>query len=195
LTPWEPILKRLLDAPDTVDADEVPAKAWLEETTKKKRNINKELVPYVGSLPLTIRAQISNWFDAKIGRDKKKRQQWLGRLPIAHAYTIYIAMNLKADRGNETLTNDELLEKAWKAQFSGTPSVLMDVDVDKDCLYILEEEMFERSARAGIAGHCQWGLDAGEHDDWDPYAGSPSSFNHGDRIGSDSELEVSLFQI
>jgi len=177
-----------------VDADEVPAKAWLEETAKnKKKNINKELVPYVGSLSLTIRAQISNWFDVKIGRqDKKKQRQWLGRLPIAHAYTIYIAMILKADRGNETLSDGELFKKAWKAQFSGTPSVLMDVDVDKDCLYILEEEMFERSARAGIAGHRQWGLDAGEHDDWDPYANSPSSFNHGDRIESESELEVSF---
>jgi len=120
LMPWEPILKQFLDAPDTVDADEVPAEAWLEETVKNK--INKELVPYVGSLSLTIRAQIANWFDVKIGRDKKKQRQWLGRLPIAHAYTIYIAMNLKADRGNKTLTDAELFEKAWKAQFSGTPS-------------------------------------------------------------------------
>jgi hypothetical protein len=84
--PWEPILKQLLDALDTVDAGEVPAKAWLEETAKnKKRNINKELVPYVGSLSLTIRAQISNWFDVKISQDKKKQRQWLGRLPLAHA--------------------------------------------------------------------------------------------------------------
>jgi len=156
----------------TLDADEVPAKAWLKETAKnKKRNINKELVPYVGSLSLTICTQISNWFDVKISRDKKKQCQWLRRLPIAHAYTIYIAMNLKADRGNETLSDGELFEKAWKAQFSSTPSVLMDVDIDKDCLYILEEEMFERSARAGITGHRQWGLDAGEHDNWDPYQG------------------------
>jgi len=42
LTPWEPILKQLLDVPDTVDADEVPAKAWLEETAKnKKRTLTK----------------------------------------------------------------------------------------------------------------------------------------------------------
>ena len=89
LTPWEPILKQLLDAPDTVDADKVPAKAWLEETVKnKKRSINKELVPYVGSLSLTIRAQISNWVDVKIGQDKKKQRQWLRCLLIAHAYTV-----------------------------------------------------------------------------------------------------------
>ena len=73
-------------------------------------------------------------------------------------------MILKADQGNKTLLDGELFEKAWKAQFSGTPSVLMDVDIDKDCLYVLEGEMFERSAHAGITGHHQWGLDAGEHD-------------------------------
>ncbi|KDR70472.1 hypothetical protein GALMADRAFT_144758 [Galerina marginata CBS 339.88] len=66
----------------------------------------------------------------------------------------------------------------------------MDVDVDKDCLYILEEEMFERSARAGVAGHCQWGLDAGDHENWDPYEGIPPHFIHGDREESESELEM-----
>jgi len=48
-------------------------------------------------------------------------------------------------------------------QFSGTPSVLEDVNVDKDCLGMLEEEMFEKSTCAGIASHWQWGLDAGDH--------------------------------
>ena len=97
-TGHQPVIKILNCDRRELDADEVPAKAWLEETVKnKKRSINKELVPYVGSLSLTIRAQISNWFDVKIGQDKKKQRQWLGRLPIAHAYTIYIAMNLKAN--------------------------------------------------------------------------------------------------
>ncbi|KDR70471.1 hypothetical protein GALMADRAFT_144757 [Galerina marginata CBS 339.88] len=112
LTPWEPILKRLLDAPDTVSADEAPAKAWLEGTTKKKKDISKELVPYVGSLSLTVRAQISNWFDVNIGKDRRKQHVWLGRLPIAHAYTVYIATNLKNDPKNSKLTGPELLEKA-----------------------------------------------------------------------------------
>ncbi|KAJ3833739.1 hypothetical protein F5878DRAFT_493236, partial [Lentinula raphanica] len=32
--------------------------------------------------------------------------------------------------------------------------------------------MFMRSEEAGIAGRCQWGLDAGYHqDNWDPYEG------------------------
>ncbi|GLB45355.1 hypothetical protein LshimejAT787_2200180 [Lyophyllum shimeji] len=48
----------------------------------------------------------------------------------------------------------------------------------------------EVSLRAGIAGHYQWGLDAGDHqDDWDPYAGIPEHWNHNDRDGSDTELE------
>jgi len=42
---------------------------------------------------------------------------------------------------------------------------------------------------AGIAGHYQWGLDAGGHQDWNTYA-SMQDLNHGDRAGSDAELEV-----
>ncbi|KDR72049.1 hypothetical protein GALMADRAFT_213507 [Galerina marginata CBS 339.88] len=74
---FRPILKRLLDAADTVSADEAPAKAWLERTTKKKKVISKELVPYVGSLPLTAPAQISNWFDVNIGKDRKQQHVWV----------------------------------------------------------------------------------------------------------------------
>ncbi|KAF9522922.1 hypothetical protein CPB83DRAFT_863752 [Crepidotus variabilis] len=50
--------------------------------------------------------------------------------------------------------------------------------------------MFEQSARAGIAGNHQWGLDAGDHQDgWDPYGGLPDHFNHHDREGSDGETQ------
>jgi hypothetical protein len=66
----------------------------------------------------------------------------------------------------------------------------MDVDVDKECLEVLEEEMFEKSARAGIAGHYQWGLDVGDHHYWYPYSGA-WKWDHRDREGSESELEVS----
>ncbi|KAF9455269.1 hypothetical protein BDZ94DRAFT_1149587, partial [Collybia nuda] len=70
------------------------------------------------------------------------------------------------------------------------PSIWTDIDVDRDCLARLEEEMFERSAQAGIAGHFQWGLDAGDHQDcWNPYSDTPEHWNHGDREGSDGELE------
>ena len=73
-----------------------------------------------------------------------------------------------------------------------TSSPWSEVDVDKECLDILEGSMFERSTRAGIAGYCQWGLDAGDHQEcWDPYSGTPEHWNHGDRVDSDGELEVS----
>ena len=39
----------------------------------------------------------------------------------------------------------------------------MDVEVDKECLARLEEELFEVSNRAGIAGYYQRGLDSGDH--------------------------------
>ncbi|KAF9461663.1 hypothetical protein BDZ94DRAFT_1167414, partial [Collybia nuda] len=54
------------------------------------------------------------------------------------------------------------------------PSIWTDVDVDHDSLARLEEEMFEISIEAGIAGHYQWELDSGDHQGmWDPYFGIP----------------------
>lgn len=116
---------------------------------------------------------------------------WMELLPLAHAYTIFIATLVKSDSKNATLDDAEILQKAWTLQLTGTPSVLMDIDVDRDCLYQLEEEMFERSSRAGIAGHCQWGLDEGDHQLWNPYDGIPEHWIHRDRDDSDGELEVS----
>ena len=66
----------------------------------------------------------------------------------------------------------------WKSQ----------IDVDKECLERLEEEMFERSALAGIAGNYQWGLDAGDHQEgWNPLAGTPEHWNHDDRDSSSED--------
>ena len=114
--------------------------------------------PYIGSLSLTERAQVSNWFEANISRDKKNDTFGLDTCPL-HIHILYIL--LKVDPKYATLGNWELISKAWNVQFSGTPSVLQDVDIDRDCLETLEEEMFEKSACAGIAGHWQWGLDPG----------------------------------
>jgi hypothetical protein len=71
----------------------------------------------------------------------------------------------------------------------------MDVNADKDSLYILEEELFGISARVRIAGHCKWGLDARDCGYWNLYAGSPQYFSHSDREESETEPEVSLFLI
>ncbi|TFK34965.1 hypothetical protein BDQ12DRAFT_580868, partial [Crucibulum laeve] len=54
-------------------------------------------------------------------------------------------------------------------------------DVDLECLAALEEQMFENSVAAGVAGNQQWGLDAGSHmDRWNPYSGLSSQWNHKD---------------
>jgi len=58
-------------------------------------------------------------------------------------------------------------------------------------LILLEEEMFERSSLAGIAGNYQWGLDAGDHQDgWLPYAGTPEHWNHDDRESEDDDEQM-----
>ena len=86
-----------------------------------------------------------------------------------------------------------MLDHAWSYQCTVIPKDWDAVDVDQECLLLLEERLFETSARAGAAGHYQWGLDAGSHqNDWDPYANRPSHWNHGDRDGSESEMQVCM---
>ena len=91
----------------------------------------------------------------------------------------------------KTYNESEILQKAWEAQLTSVPSILKEVDVDKECLASLEEEMFERTDRTGISGNGQWGLDAGHHQGgWDPSFGVPASWDGKVRVGSESEREV-----
>ena len=68
-----------------------------------------------------------NWFLTFISKDA---HTWLGCLPLAHTFTIYTTKHLKSDPKLEGLNWEALLEKAWEVQFTGTPSMLMDVDVE-----------------------------------------------------------------
>ncbi|KAF9554372.1 hypothetical protein CPC08DRAFT_644448 [Agrocybe pediades] len=53
--------------------------------------------------------------------------------------------------------------------------------------------MFENSARAGIAGNRQWGLDAGDHEHgWNPYLDLPEEWVYNNRKEGEGELEVSF---
>ena len=72
----------------------------------------------------------------------------------------------------------------WDIQENGDAELLwQEVDVERECLDKLEEEMFERSKAAGIAGEWQWGLDAGDHQDaWDPYDGLPYHWIHAEQL-------------
>jgi len=189
LSPHKKVLTNLLTCkPKDLKNETIPAISWLEST---KKPLLTTLIPYVGSLSIEERAQISNWFDIHITRkDKKLRLSWLGYLPLAHAYTVYIAYRLKSDPKMAKLTGKDLLLRAWAVQFTGSSERLIDVDVERECLEQLEGEMFEVSFRAGMAGNYQWGLDSGHHDDWNPYAHLPSELNAGDYVGDDDELEV-----
>jgi hypothetical protein len=52
----------------------------------------------------------AKWFDTFITRnDKKLRLSWLGYLPLAHAYTLYIAYCLKSDPKTAKLKRKDLL--------------------------------------------------------------------------------------
>lgn len=193
LAPAQDVLTTLLVDPEKTGPRKIPAKTWLR---KQKKSLTKTIVPLASGLTIVERAMIANWFEVKIcGGDQTLRKNWIGLLPIAHAHTIYLAHKLKNERkgkDGKPFNLNKLLDEAWKIQSNGTKmDLLSDVDVDKDCLRILEELMFERSARAGVAGNRQWGLDVGEHQDgWDVYGGLPSYWNREDRGESEGEMEV-----
>ncbi|KAF8069336.1 hypothetical protein FPV67DRAFT_1415419, partial [Lyophyllum atratum] len=86
------ILKKLLNTPSELDDEVIPAKSWLEALNK---NTSTTIVPHVGSLSIVERAQVANWFEVHISKTRKRRHEWIGRLPIAHAYTLFIASRLK----------------------------------------------------------------------------------------------------
>ncbi|KAG6834024.1 hypothetical protein H0H93_012466, partial [Arthromyces matolae] len=187
LSPFTDQLRNLLFHPDDVDSETVPAKKWLED---RKKNIVRTSVPYSGSLTTHKRAQIVSWIEEHINKGKRAGIAWIGMLPTAHAETLYISSMLSTKSTQAEDFNTQIT-RAWSIQFSGTAPHWDHVDVDKECLERLEEEMFERSLFAGIAGHYQWGLDAGDHQDgWDPYAGTPEEWDHRDREGDDAELQT-----
>ncbi|KAG5636902.1 hypothetical protein H0H81_006464 [Sphagnurus paluster] len=145
LSPFRDILSKLTTHQfEDLKGEVISVKSWLEGT---KRPLTSTLVPHVGSLSVLGRARIANWFDVYMTlKDKEIRLSWLGYLPIAHAYTLYIAHSLTFDEKTVELSWEELLGQAWKVQLTGTPSWLVDVDVECECLYQLKEEMFKVSA-------------------------------------------------
>jgi hypothetical protein len=126
-----PLLKKLLNSPKTQSSETVPAKKWLES---KKKNIRKSLVPFAGDLTFPEHAKIANWFEKHVAdQDPKRRKEWLGLLPIAHAHTIYIASQLKVDCSGAAEGAGELeisIQRAWQKQMGTSPSPWSEVDVD-----------------------------------------------------------------
>jgi hypothetical protein len=135
-----------------------------------------------------------------IPNSDKRRHAWIGKVPLAHAYTEVIAVRKHDEiKGHQSFPrgkssaqqNRFILQQAWSLQRNTTSQDYRRADVDKECLLLLEEALFETSMRAGQAGHFQWGLDAGPHqNNWSPYNNRPAHWNHNDRDGSESELIV-----
>ena len=186
-------LRELLRNPELADVRSVPAVEFL-----RNRDPLRTLIPCTGNLSVLERAQIANWFETHIAIDNKLRHRWLGLLPLAHTFTLFIRSQLLQNPPRKTdmtkLSHQEQLEMAWEIQGNGDVKLLwQDVDVECECLAKLEEEMFERSEAAGIAGEYQWGLDAGDHQDaWNPYNGLPDHWIHTDRLENyDNDEKVS----
>jgi hypothetical protein len=189
LTPARKILGNILTSPNEDPGEYVHAKAWLEDQGKEVDDI----IPYVGTLSVIERAQIANWFETHVSLTKEARVLWMTRLPIAHAHTIFIAFRIRKDPCYKTLTIPDLFLKAWEAQLTGVPTILKNVDVDRECVEFLEEEMFENTDRTGASGNEQWGLDVGHHQGgWNPYIDAPKLWDGKKREGDESELEVRL---
>ncbi|KAF9470273.1 hypothetical protein BDN70DRAFT_939859, partial [Pholiota conissans] len=187
LAPACEILQKLLVDPEKMGTIHIPAKAWLR---KNKKPLASSMVPFASGVTIAEQAMIQNWFLRNICNDDQRLNgHWIGRLPIAHAITVFLAHREKLKKIN--LSKIAAIKKGWTTQTEGTlKDVFCDVNIDAECLARLEELMFERSERAGAAGNWQWGLDVGDHQgSWDPYNALPSHWNEGPAY-SETELEV-----
>ena len=181
LSPFKRLLKSLITCgPNDLKKETIPAKLWLESTKKSIKTI-----PALCRLPRELRSQIGSLLLSEnihiFGSDS---YPWRMHLPFQ------ISRNhLKNDPKYKGLTREALVESLGDSVYGYPIRVNADRRRCWKCLEHLEAEMFEVSKRAGIVGHYQWGLNAGDRQDWDPYAGM-QDLNFGNREGSESELEV-----
>ncbi|KAF8996285.1 hypothetical protein BDZ89DRAFT_1171659 [Hymenopellis radicata] len=188
LRPHRQELLALITSPKDVDATAIPALRWL--LSKKKQPITAS-VPYNGGIALDDWSRVDHWFSKYFGADN--RIHWVSLIPMAHAGTILLATRM-SQPGQDW---GAALDAAWDHQVSYTGKTLNGedrfhpVDVDLEAISMLEDRMFSRSNAAGIAGNCQWGLDAGHHQEgWSPYQDEVDrpSWTDDLRTGSESEL-------
>lgn len=165
----------------------VPVLGYLADLSEKTGR-KQTTVPYCGDLSLTDCAQIANWVYHHIPGASKQIVNWLNCATYAHACTIVIAKRKKnrlqemaenilaerhsaaPDMDSKSLPTPEeeanaILQAAWLDLQLSCDMSAMDVDVDLECLGILEQRMFELSLAAGAAENEQWGKDAGMHQD------------------------------
>jgi hypothetical protein len=160
------------------------------------------LVPYAGDISVLDRARVSIWFELHVPNAKAKRHIWIGKAPLAHAFTVMIASRHYSDftaspkfprEGTAEEQERYILAQAWDFQMHAMAIDTTGADVDLESLKSLEVRMFEVSKAAGPAGYWQWGLDAGDHQEaWDPYANLPGEWHYPDAEYDDDKFSAEL---
>lgn len=201
LSPHQEILTALIESDEPPD---VPVTRAIHDGSLDKLLLaplrGRGFVPFTGGLDTMLLAQISNWISCNIPGASEHFVEWMQRAPFAHAITLFLAAQkhgkfsrefAKAkSTSNKQTKQDYILDAAWRYQCITTnPNEGDVVDVDRECISILEEYLFTRSKAAGLAGCYQWGLDAGDHQNrWNPYVDLPFHWAHDDVPEYDEEL-------
>lgn len=193
LTPSLPIFSRMLTNLDDVPSEEAPVMNYVRSRPTSRRLSaahQSGLVPHAGDISFLDRARVTNWFELHVPNAKADRRIWLGKAPLAHAFTVLIASRQRdafmADAefpraGTAAEQEQYILSQAWDSQMRRVADDTTIADVDLECLNSLERRMFEVSKAAGHAGYWQWGLDVGDHQEgWDPYGNLPAEWHHND---------------
>ncbi|KAJ7608528.1 hypothetical protein DFH06DRAFT_1309175 [Mycena polygramma] len=203
LRPHIDILQQLHDDPDG-QYPLIPASVFSSQQRFAKSSKGSEMmrhgdIPHTGDLRSTDCAGVANWVHHCVRGAKNSTSSWMGRVPLAHAYTLLIAHRhhteilAEIDAKPKYASMDRqvaILELAWTRQ---KRPMHRYPDVDHECLNIFEERLFEYSFATGRAGNHQWGLDIGPHQEgWNPYANIPAHWNHDDRE-DESESELAVF--
>lgn len=196
------LLKSLMNEPDSIKEDHVPALYWLRNGGDKTFEGKRGIIPYVGNLTVTDRAMLHKWFHVNVAEENlQDTVKWIGKVPIAHAITIIFATTAAQNQDSaedidvEDLDITPFVWEAWNFQVDIASAPKQVADPELECLSILERQMFEQSKEAGVAGNWQWGLDKGDHQNrWVPYLRVPAEWNleNRDESESESELEVRL---
>ncbi|KAG1834009.1 hypothetical protein DFJ58DRAFT_750229 [Suillus subalutaceus] len=143
--------------PRLEDIQHLPIGRYLQQQGSQASSTGGYTVKYCGDLTAVQQAQVTHWiFDN-----------------IEGAQETVVQCILEADPdyprdGTADAQEEFILETVWSTILNqtGKSTDVIHTDVDLECL--------------------SWGLDAGNHqDDWDPYAGLPSHWNHEDRDEGD----------
>ncbi|KAF4621743.1 hypothetical protein D9613_012157 [Agrocybe pediades] len=228
LRPYRALLQLLLhfsfEGPDESSLPDdllVPSVDVVKKRIEERRNgaqvhralqFAEQMILEYGDISLKRHAQILNWIHNEMP-GAKDGVMWWHHVVDAHAVTIFIAATKRdlfeqdADfprTGTHIEQRNFLWKKAWEYQCEHNMALEPPgVDVDRECIRLFEDRLFENSKESGMAGNEQWGLDVGslqggfypyhQNESWDKkdYEESESEFIRGPdyREASDSEKE------